>query len=91
MSSIEECYRALRERSFDAVVFDAPVLEHYVAHQGAGVAVTVGPIFQKEDYGLVLALGSDLRKPVDQTLLSMREDGTYDVIFQRWFGDDGIN
>jgi polar amino acid transport system substrate-binding protein len=91
MPGVEDCYRALRERQLDAVVFDAPVLHHYVAHQGAGVAVVAGPIFQEEDYGLVLRLGSDLRKPVDQSLLGMREDGTYDVIYQRWFGDDGID
>lgn len=40
--------------------FDAPVLHHFVAHQGNGVAVLAGPTFQEEDYGLVFALDSPL-------------------------------
>ena len=46
-----------------------------------------GPIFQTEDYGFALCDGSDLRKPIDAALLAMREDGTYESINQKWFGD----
>jgi polar amino acid transport system substrate-binding protein len=70
------------------VVFDAPVLRYYAAHQGNGIVEIAGPIFQAEDYGFVFRIGSDLRKPVDETLLRIREDGTYDQIKQKWFGND---
>ncbi|BBY59133.1 transporter substrate-binding domain-containing protein [Mycolicibacterium sarraceniae] len=33
-------------------------------------------------------LGSDLRKPVDGALLAIREDGTYQTIYRKWFGSD---
>ncbi|CAN5777398.1 hypothetical protein BH10ACT9_BH10ACT9_14030 [soil metagenome] len=88
LANIEDCYQRLRENTVDAVVFDAPVLHHFVAHQGSGVAVLAGPIFQEGDYGLVFPLGSELRKPVDQALLTLREEGTYNTIYERWFGDD---
>jgi ABC-type amino acid transport substrate-binding protein len=88
LPTIDDCYQGLRDRNFDAVVFDAPVLHHFVAHQGNGLAVLAGPIFQEEDYGLVFALDSALRKPVDRALLTIREEGTYATIYQRWFGDD---
>ena len=47
-----------------------------------------GPVFQEDDYGFVFRIGSQLRKPVDQTLLSMREDGSFGMIEEKWFGDD---
>lgn len=86
--TIEESYQLLSEEGYDAVVFDAPVLRYYVAHRGQGVAVMAGPVFQEEDQGFVLNINSPLRKPIDQTLLRMHEDGTYNLIKEKWFGDD---
>ncbi|MGE0219500.1 transporter substrate-binding domain-containing protein [Mycolicibacterium sp.] len=86
--TIEESYDLLRNDGYDAVVFDAPVLRYYVAHRGEGVAVTAGPVFQEEDQGFVLAAHSPLRKPINQILYQMREDGTYSLIKDKWFGDD---
>ena len=88
MKSTNDAFRALRDGDDDAVVFDAPVLRYYVAHEGDGVAQIAGPVFQAEDYGFLFRIGSDLRKQIDQTLLTMREDGTYDQIKQKWFGND---
>jgi polar amino acid transport system substrate-binding protein len=45
-----------------------------------------GPIFQPQDYGFAFRNGSDLRKQVDATLLTLREDGTYDRLSNTWFG-----
>ncbi|MGE2832895.1 transporter substrate-binding domain-containing protein [Mycobacterium sp. SMC-4] len=86
--AVDDCYDGLREDQFDAVVFDAPVLRHYVAHAGNGVAGVTGPVFHEEDYAFALPLGSPLRGPIDQALLEIREDGTYDLIKEKWFGDD---
>ena len=84
--SIDQCYNGIRDHTFDAVVFDAPVLQYHVANEGVGSMTLAGPIFQTEDYGLAFRNGSDLRKQADSALLSMREDGTYDLIKQKWFG-----
>lgn len=86
--TIEESYHLLREEGYDAVVFDAPVLRYYVAHRGEGVAVMAGPVFQDENQGFVLSINSPLRKPINQALFRMREDGTYNLIKEKWFGDD---
>lgn len=85
---IEQAYHLLREEGYDAVVFDAPALRYYVAHRGDGVAVMAGPVFQEEDQGFVFQVNSPLRKPINQTLFQMREDGTYSLIKEKWFGDD---
>ncbi|KUH96077.1 ABC transporter substrate-binding protein [Mycobacterium sp. IS-1556] len=87
-STVEDSYHLLREEGYDAVVFDAPVLRYYVAHRGEGVAVMAGPVFHEEDQGFVTEIGSPLRRPINQTLFRMREDGTYNLIKEKWFGDD---
>jgi polar amino acid transport system substrate-binding protein len=87
MPTVEDCYKAL-EGGFDAVVFDSPILRYYTTQEGAKVATMVGPTFHDEDYGFLFRLGSDLRKPVDGVLLSLREDGSYRTLQQKWFGTD---
>lgn len=83
---IDSAVNALTEKSLDAVVFDAPVLQYYATHKGAGVVRAVGSIFHAEDYGFALANGSDLRKKVNAALLEMREAGDYDRLKEKWFG-----
>ena len=83
---IEDCYAGLRGGAFEAVVYDAPVLEYYVNHGGAGIAAIAGPIFKDEDYGIVFPLDSTLKDEADEALLSIQEDGQYELLKQKWFG-----
>ncbi|MFM9034406.1 MAG: transporter substrate-binding domain-containing protein [Mycobacterium sp.] len=86
LPKIEDCYAGLKDGSFEAVVYDAPVLEYYVNHDGAGIAAMAGPVFKDEDYGIVFPIGSRLKEEADEALLSMQEDGAYDLLKQKWFG-----
>ncbi len=86
VSQLQECYSGLTTGRYDAVVADAPVLQYYVANDGAGVAEIASSIFHFEDYGIAFPLGSDLRKQVDDALLSIRESGDYDLIKAKWLG-----
>ena len=49
----EDAYQALLDGEVDAVVYDAPVLQHYAAGEGAGQVEAVGLVFQTLDYGAV--------------------------------------
>lgn len=86
MATIDDCYRALEDGKVDAVVFDSPVLHYYVSGEGGDSAELAGPVFQSENYGLAFDQGSPLRKGVDEALLAMRQDGTYDQIKGKYFG-----
>ena len=86
---IDDCFTRLEKGNVDAVVFDAPVLQYYVAHRGAGVADLAGPVFKDEDYGVVFPIGSALRREFDDALLAVQEDGEYDRLKQKWFGTGG--
>jgi len=85
-AKIEEAYQALQDGQVDAVVYDAPVLLFYAAHEGKGKLQTVGAIFRKENYGIVFPSNSPNRKPVNEALLKLKENGTYDQLFKKWFG-----
>lgn len=79
---------AFEAGSLDAVVFDAPILAYYSQTEGAGRARLLDRIYRPEDYGIALPTGSTLREAIDQSLLGLRESGTYDALIDRWFGPD---
>jgi polar amino acid transport system substrate-binding protein len=85
VARIDEAYKALLDKEADAVVFDAPVLQYYAANEGKGRVQMVGTLFRKEDYGIVFPPGSPLRKRVNDALLALREDGSYQQLYDRWF------
>ena len=77
--------RMLTEGQVQAIVFDAPTLQYWAAKQGKGAVQVVGPIFRPEKYGIAVAEGSALRKRINQALLELYADGTYEKIYARWF------
>ncbi len=82
---IEQAYEALLSGEADAVVFDSPVLLYYAAHKGKGRVNVVGPVFRKESYGVVFPFNSPYRKPVDNALLTLKENGVYQRLYDKWF------
>jgi polar amino acid transport system substrate-binding protein len=85
VGKIDDAFKALNDKQVDAVVFDAPVLLYYAAREGKGRVQLVGGPFRKEDYGIVFPRNSALRKQVNVALLALREDGTYQRLYDRWF------
>ena len=45
----------------------------------------VGPTLKDEYYGIVLPAGSALRKPINEALLELMQDGAYTEIHDKWF------
>jgi len=45
----------------------------------------VGPLFRPEKYAIAVAEGSALRKPINEALLAIHDDGTYEELYARWF------
>jgi polar amino acid transport system substrate-binding protein len=82
---IGDAFAALEQGKLDAVVFDAPVLLYYAANAGRGKVRVVGPVFKRENYGILFPRGSELRKTINEALLKMREDGSYDTLYNKWF------
>jgi len=86
---LETLLAAFESNELDAVVFDAPILAYYANTEGRHTAQIVGPVFLHENYGIILPPNSALAEPLNQSLLRLREDGTYEGIYRKWFGVRG--
>lgn len=86
VEKIEDAYRLLEQGKVDAIVYDSPVLLYHALTSGKGRTQVVGRIFQQEQYGIALPTSSKLREPINETLLEIQEDGTYDALYTKWFG-----
>lgn len=75
------------EGKAEALVFDAPVLAHAVNEDPRSPIRLVGPLFEHQDYGIILPRGSKLRKAVNQALLTLVEKGKIAELNVRWFGE----
>jgi ABC-type amino acid transport substrate-binding protein len=91
VATIDEAYRRLDSGAADAIVFDAPVLQNRVKLTGGGREVLVGGVFDRENYGIAVPTGSDLRKKINTTLLDLIADGAYDDLYSRYFAESNPN
>jgi polar amino acid transport system substrate-binding protein len=71
-----------------AIVFEAPTLQYWIATEGANALELVGPVFLPEKYGIAVAIGSPLRKRINEALLEMQADGSFASLRTRWFGQE---
>jgi polar amino acid transport system substrate-binding protein len=85
-TSFDEMFQTLVGRKVDAILLGAPALRYYAAHDGKGLVKVVGVEFNKGDGAFAFPDASPLRRIVNTTLLAIREDGTYQKIYDKWFG-----
>ena len=85
VKTLDEAVDGLLNREGDAIVYDAPALMYYAAHEGKGKVNVVGAMFHRENYGIVFPEHSARLKAIDGALLKMKEDGTYDQLYAKWF------
>ena len=84
--TIEEAFDALLANDVDAVLFDGPILLAFANTDGAGRVKVLAYRFDTEFYAFALPHDSPHRAGINQALLAMMEDGTYEQIRQRWLG-----
>ena len=82
----DQLFKALLGGNVDAVVTAAPLLLYYAAHEGKGRVKVVGPEFDRRPLAILVPLDSPLRRKIDRALVTLREDGTYRQIYEKWFG-----
>ena len=88
LSTVSDVNAALVGQKVDAVLFGSPALRYFAAHEGKGRVRLVGPEFNLRDIGFVFQLGDPLRRRVSSALLTLREDGSYQRIYAKWFGGE---
>ncbi|MGQ7262863.1 transporter substrate-binding domain-containing protein [Vreelandella sp. V005] len=85
--AMSDMYMALLGRNVDAVFYDAPNVSYFAQTRGEGRTKVVGPLYEGQQYGIVFHKGSEWVEPTNEALAAMKEDGTYDEIYSKWFGE----
>jgi polar amino acid transport system substrate-binding protein len=77
--------QALLAGDVDAMVIDDVAGQGYVGVNADKVKVVGEPLTATEEMGFIFPRGSELVKPFNSALDSMREDGTLQAIDSKWF------
>jgi len=79
---------ALQKKQIDAVVYDSPMLKYLTKTMGSSIQL-VPVMFDLQDYGFGLGDNSiGLRKKINMALLSLREEGAFDALNDKYFGKE---
>ena len=76
---------ALEAGEVKGVVYDSPLLRYFLSENPAARLSLVGPLFDLQDYGFALPLGSPLRKQVNAALLDLQVGGATGKLEADWF------
>ncbi|ADU32367.1 glutamine ABC transporter substrate-binding protein [Evansella cellulosilytica] len=83
---IVNAYQDLVAGRVDAVIYDLPNVVYYIESEALGEMKTVGDVLTGEQYGIMFPKDSELREEVNEALADIMGDGTYDEIYEKWFG-----
>jgi ABC-type amino acid transport substrate-binding protein len=85
---IDDAYTALDSEQVDAVLNDLPSVQD-AADQSNGRLQVVDDVETDEEYGVILPQGTDaLREAVNGALSEIKDDGTLNELYQKWFEID---
>ncbi|WP_368928926.1 glutamine ABC transporter substrate-binding protein GlnH [Mixta calida] len=87
--NIDNAYMELGTNRADAVVHDTPNILYFINTAGRGQFKAVGDSLEAQQYGIALPKGSDnLREKINGALKTLRDNGTYNAIYKKWFGSE---
>lgn len=87
--NIDNAYMELGTNRADAVLHDTPNILYFINTAGKGRFKAVGDSIEAQQYGVAFPKGSDeLREKVNGALKTLKENGTYNQIYKKWFGTE---
>ncbi|MBM7600692.1 glutamine transport system substrate-binding protein [Virgibacillus halotolerans] len=85
---LDQAYLAVENGSADAILYDAPNVAYYIQTKGEDSMKMVGDLYEAEDYGIAFAKDQDdLVEAVNEALATLKDNGKYDEIYEKWFGE----
>jgi len=78
--------QALKAGDVDLVLMDKTSANGYIGANKGAFKVIGGPL-GSEEFGFILKKGSDLVGPINAAIKSLKDDGTFDKLNQKWFFD----
>lgn len=86
--TIDEAYLEVQRGAADATVFDSPNMLYYVNQNTNCGCHVVGELADACQYGILFPAGSEYTEYFNAALAELRANGTYDSIYNTWFGTD---
>ncbi|MFC3041509.1 transporter substrate-binding domain-containing protein [Virgibacillus xinjiangensis] len=84
---LDQAYLAVENGSADAILYDDPNVRYYIQTSGEDSLKVVGDLYQAEDYGIAVTKGKEeVVQAINEALATLKENGTYDEIYEKWFG-----
>ena len=90
VKDIDEAVKELLAKRADAVVADAAVLQSFDFNNPRLPLRVVGRVFQVENYGYAMPIGSPLRMPLNRELAKMQESQQIHTILAGYFGEANV-
>lgn len=84
--NIDNAFLELATGRIDAVVHDTPNVQYYAKTAGAGKVKVTGSLKSGDFYGIAFPKGSELVPVVNKALKELKANGTYDQLYETWFG-----
>jgi glutamine transport system substrate-binding protein len=84
--NIDNAFLELATGRVDAVVHDTPNLQYFAKTAGQGRVKVVGSLKSGDFYGIAFPKGSDLVPVVNKALKTLHDNGQYDALYTKWFG-----
>ncbi|MCW4459516.1 transporter substrate-binding domain-containing protein [Microbacterium sp. MPKO10] len=85
---LDQAYLAVQNGTSDAILYDAPNVAYYIQTKGEDSLKMVGELLEAQDYGIAIAQGNEnLVAAIDDALATLKENGTYDELYEKWFGE----
>ncbi|UYO94513.1 glutamine ABC transporter substrate-binding protein GlnH [Pollutimonas sp. M17] len=84
--NIDNAFLELATGRVDAVVHDTPNLQYFAKTGGQGRVKVVGSLKSGDFYGIAFPKGSDLVPTVNKALKALQDNGQYDALYTKWFG-----
>lgn len=85
--TVTDAMQAVIIGAADVVIVDLPVAQAYLEANPNAPLKHVGPVADNEFYGIALnKKNTELLEKINGALAQLHENGTYDKIYQNWFG-----
>ncbi|MBK06664.1 MAG: ABC transporter substrate-binding protein [Deltaproteobacteria bacterium] len=78
--------KAVANKQAGAIVYDAPLLRYLSQHRLHGKMTVLPGHFKRQDYGIALPPGSDMRKPLNKAILKMIYSDRWQMLLKKYLG-----
>ena len=84
----QQALSALESWEIDTLLADAAVARYYASHDGKEKVQLVWESFETDEIAIAFPSHSNIRKKINTILLKMKEDGSYEKLVVKYFGEE---